>query len=414
MNSPDFRIRRAASQTDAAKLHVLFDQVFAPDPIGDLAEVLFTHQPRLRPDYWFIVEDPGAGRFIAAFVLIPWTWQVEGIQLKVAEMGIVGTLKEFRGQGLMRLLNSEFDRTLTAEGFDLAVIQGIPGFYGQFGYQYAIPLENHLNLALHRIPDLTSAVPFSFRSLELNDIPFLLGEETRYQAAYHITCVRDEANWNFLLTHSQSTEQVSEYWMLSGSDGEQAYTRLPLNGFGEGQIISEMSTDISQPAFSAFLSFIKQRALERNKPYLRFNLPNDCAVGKMAQAYGAESGKPYAWQVKIPDVAAFLNRIGPLLTNRLVDSPFARFNGDFRLDFYRRSMDLNFKEGSLLNIRPSEGQAAMGLHLPASLFPHLVLGWRSRQELGHIHPDVFPSSPPSAAFVDTLFPLRSAWIYQQY
>lgn len=414
MLNPDFRIRRAESQSDADRLHILFDQVFAPDPIGELAEVLFHHQPRLRPEYWFIVEDPGAGRFIAAFVLIPWTWQIEGLPLKVAEMGIVGTLAEFRGQGLMRLLNAEFDRTLTAEGFDLAVIQGIPGFYGQFGYQYALPLENHLNLALHRIPDPVPASPYTFRPLELKDIPFLLAEEIRYQAAYHITCIRDEANWRYLLTHSQSTEQASEYWLLSGLDGEHAFARLPLHGFGEGQIISEMSTDISQPAFAAFLSFIKQRALVRSKPYLRFNLPNNCAVGRMAQAYGAEPGEPYAWQIKFPGVAAFLNRIGPRLTDRLSGSPFARFDGNFRLDFFRQSMDLIFKDGNLVDIRPGEGQAVLGLHLPASLLPALVLGWRTWKELRHIHPDVFPSSAPSAAFVDTLFPLRTAWIYQQY
>jgi predicted N-acetyltransferase YhbS len=414
MINPNFRIRRGESTSDAAKLHILFDQVFTPEPIGKLAEMIFLYQPHIRPDHWFIVEDPGADQFMAAFVLIPWTWQMEGVPLKVAEMGIVGTLEEMRGQGLMRSLNVEFDRILASEGYDLAVIQGIPGFYGQFGYQYALPLENHLNLALHRIPDLDPASPFTFRPIKIKDIPYLLEEEKRYQAAYHITCVRDEANWRYLLTHSQSTVQASEYWLLTGEAGEKAFARLPLEGFGEGQIINEMSVEISHAAFGAFLNFFKQRAAVHGKPYLRFNLPNDCAVGRMAQAYGAEPGEPYAWQVKFPDVATFLSRVGSRLTNHLKGSPFANFSGHFRLNLYRKSIDLVFNDGEFLETQPGSGQVEMGIHLPAYLLPALLLGWRSWKELRHIQPDVFPSSPLSAVLVDTLFPLHSAWIYQQY
>jgi predicted acetyltransferase len=81
---------------------------------------------------------------------------LEGTKLHVAEMGLVGTQENHRGRGLMRTLNREFDKTLDEEKFDLAVIQGIPGFYHQFGYHYAIPLENHINMPLHISPFLRS------------------------------------------------------------------------------------------------------------------------------------------------------------------------------------------------------------------------------------------------------------------
>jgi predicted acetyltransferase len=65
--------------------------------------------------------------FRKSFILKRWEWEIEGVRLKVAEMGIVGTQEPHRGKGFMGMLAREFDRTLLDEGWDLAVIQGIPG-----------------------------------------------------------------------------------------------------------------------------------------------------------------------------------------------------------------------------------------------------------------------------------------------
>ena len=129
-----YTIRRAESSSDGKRLQTLFAEVFYPEKVGVLAETMFHHLPRMEYKYWFIAEEKQTGSIVSAFALIPWTWEMEEIKLKVAEMGIVGTLKAHRGQGLMRILNKEFDKTLEEEKFDLAVIQGIPGFYHQFGY----------------------------------------------------------------------------------------------------------------------------------------------------------------------------------------------------------------------------------------------------------------------------------------
>ena len=108
-----YRIRRAESARDARKLHDLFAEVFHPEEVGVLAETMFHHLPRMEYRYWFIAEEVKTERIVSAFALIPWTWEMEGVRLKVAEMGIVGTLKAHRWQGLMRALNTEFDATLS-------------------------------------------------------------------------------------------------------------------------------------------------------------------------------------------------------------------------------------------------------------------------------------------------------------
>lgn len=414
MNS-EYTIRRAESAADAPKLNTLFSEVFRPDDVGTMAEIMFHHLPGLKREYWFIAEEAASGQLASAFVLIPWTWQMEGVKLKVAEMGIVGTQEAHRGRGLMRLLNQEFDQTLAEEGFDLAVIQGIPGFYRQFGYYYALPLENQVNLPLHLIPGRPEEDEVVFRLAGDEDIPFLLAQDQAYRAAYAVSAFRDEAQWRYLLNESRQTEYGSEFWIGEPRSGaEPFYFRIPQEGFGTGLIVSEVSEAISADAQGRLLAFCKELALARDKPYIRLNLHNESPAASMAIALGAKKGRPYAWQIKIPEPRRLLTTMAPVLERRLQASPFRRISGRFRLDFYKSGLDLNWREGRLESVTVAEGQSDHTLFMPPDLLAALCLGYRSWAELRHVRPDVSPGSAQSGLLVETLFPPTNAWIHEQY
>ena len=410
-----YTIRRAESANDGQKLHALFSEVFHPEEVGILAETMFYHLPGMQKKYWFIAEEQETGRIVSAFALIPWTWEMEGIKCKVAEMGIVGTLEEHRGQGLMRLLNQEFDKTLEEESYDLAVIQGIPGFYQQFGYSYAVPLENHINLPLHVIPSKRQQDGYTFRLAGEEDIPYLMKDDASYRASLSLSSFRDEAHWRYLLNESQKTEYGSEFWIMEHKEtAERYYCRIPGQGFGTGLIVSEISEDITFDALSSLFSFCKQQAEEKQKPIIRLNLPNDSVAGRAAISMGAKEGTPYAWQIKIPDAARFLTTIAPVLARRIQASCFRRFSGAFRLDFFKTTIDLLWKDGRLESVTAGAGESQYTFSLNAELFPALCLGHRTWQELRTIRPDIFPNSEGSALFVETLFPSGRSWIHEQY
>lgn len=408
-------IRRAESDADAQELKALFSDVFYPDDVGALAETMFHHLPGMERRYWFIAEESRSGRIVSAFALIPWTWEMDGVRMKVAEMGIVGTLEAHRGRGIMRLLNEEFDQTLEEERFDLAVIQGIPGFYQQFGYTYTVPLENQINLPLHLIPDRQETDEVSFRLAGDQDIPYLMAEDQAYRGHYALSVFRDEAHWRYLLNESRQTEYGSEFWIMDGAgQAKPVYFRIPQEGFGTGLIVSEISEEISYQALPQLLSFCKELALAREKPYIRLNLHNKSTAGKMAIAMGARPGRPYAWQIKIPDPGRLLTTIGPVLERRLAASAFQNFTGRFGLDFYRSGVALHFVNGRLKSVLAGAAETDLSLALPADLFPVLCLGHRSWQELRHLRPDVIPRSETSALFVEALFPPTESWIHEQY
>jgi predicted N-acetyltransferase YhbS len=408
-------IRRAESAGDGQKLHDLFSEVFHPEEVGILAETMFHHLPGMKRNYWFIAEERTTGRIVSAFALIPWTWEMEGIKCQVAEMGIVGTLKEHRGQGLMKVLNREFDQTLEQEGFDLAVIQGIPGFYHQFGYSYAVPLENDINLPLHAIAPEEEDDVYTFRLAALEDIPYLMQDEASYRASTAVSSYRDEAHWRYLLTESQKTEYGSEFWIMEDvTKAERHYCRIPSQGFGEGLIVSEISETITFDALRSLFVFCKQLAVERKKPYVRLNLHNESVAGRAAIAMGAKEGTPYAWQIKIPDAARFLTTITPLLERRILASSFRHFSGVFKLSFYKTAIDLVWEDGRLDAVQPGSGKSQYTFSINADLFPALCLGHRTWQELRVNRPDISPNSAGSALFAETLFPAGRLWIHEQY
>lgn len=410
-----YRTRRAESSEDAKRLHALFSDVFHPEDVGAFAETIFHHLPRMKLKYWYLAEEITTAQIVSAFALIPWVWELEGVKLQVAEMGIVGTQQQHRGRGLMKTLNTEFDGTLDEENFDLAVIQGIPGFYHRFGYHYAIPLENHINLPLHLIPKKQEHSKYLFRPASIEDIPYLLQEDQTYRDFFSLSVFRDTANWTYILTKSVHTEYGSEYWIMEQQDEVQKfYCRIAKQGFGTGLILSEISENITYDAFNELLVFCRTLAVERKKPYIRFNLDNHASASKFAFSMGAHHEKCYAWQIKIPDTIRFLTTMKPILEKRLQNSIFVHFSGTLRLNFFTRNVDLRWRNGSLTEIVPGEGKCVDTFSINTDLFPALCLGYRTWQEIRHLRKDIFPSSDRSRLLIETLFPSRRSWIYEQY
>lgn len=422
-----YRIRRAESPDDARKLHHHFDKIFLPEEVGAFAETIFLHLPGMKNERWFIAVEEDSGEIAAAFALIPWTWEMAGTKLKVAEMGIVGTGEAHRNKGLMRLLSREFDATLEEEGFDLAVVQGIPGFYRRFGYHYSIPLEPHIDISLHQVPDLADDDSYDFRLAETGDIPFILEEDERYRRSNFLSVFRDEAKWKYLLTFSSRTECGSEFWIMEGRETEEKYYfRIPRQGFGAGLIVSEISESISDDGLVSLLAFCKKKCAERNKPYIRLNLAIGSIAAKTAISFGASRGRPYAWQIKIPEKMRFLEKIAPILEARLKESSLASFSGILRLDFYREQIDLIWSQGRLESVTSGgEEECSKTLFLSEDLFSALVLGHRTWRELQRVRPDIFPAmlyvgsgtdgaSDKTIRLIDVLFPAERSWIYEQY
>jgi predicted N-acetyltransferase YhbS len=404
-------VRTAANEGDVARVAEFNGVVHGPGIVG-MTRNLFLHHPATRGRDLVFVEDEATGQIVSSLCLIPWTWRYAGVDLPVGEMGIVGTLEAYRRRGLVRAQVEYFQQRLRERGCLLSQIQGIPYYYRQFGYEYALPLEGGLRLELRDVPEQPEAV-FTFRLATLDDLSILLRlyDEAAQDLAIHTG--RDAAIWQYLLAYTDGTEMEAENWLLQDAAGHVAgYLRLPRHHFGEELVVNEVSR-LSFDAALAALRRLKTLAEERAKPGLRLNLPDNCTLMRLARSLGAHDLGTYAWQIYVPDLTALLRALAPAFERRLAASPFAGLTREVQLRLYRETIALRFVAGRLTEVANLGFTRGEPINFPPLPFILLLLGYRTVEELRAAYPDV-NVKPAWRLLVDTLFPKVTSFIYTVY
>jgi hypothetical protein len=301
---------------------------------------------------------------------------------------------------------------LRERGCVISHIQGIPYYYRQFGYEYAVPLEGGLRLTGRDLPAGPANPPFTFRLASAADAPLLARLYDEAAADLDLSAGRGVEHWRYLFAHTPGGETEAETWLVVGSEGDVAgYFRLPAHHFRDELAIAETSR-LSFDAALAALHHAAALAAERGKPGVRLNLPAGSTLMRAARSFGAQDLGTYAWQIHIPDMAALLRAIGPALEARIAASPFAGLTGEVHICFYRESARLAFAGGRLIEAAPA-GPAEGEINFPPQAFVALALGYRSLEELHRTYPDL-GVEPGWRLLVETLFPPMASFFYSPY
>lgn len=405
-------LRTAAGPDDLERVAVFNGLIHGPELAITVQRLLRDYAGMEGRDIVF-VEDTKTGQIVSSLLLLPWTLSYGGVNLPVGEMGMVGTLEGQRGQGLVRIQTTYFMQRLRERGCLLSLIQGIPYFYRQFGYEYAMPLEGGLRLSGRELPappDTDTA--FSFRPAAAEDIPALQRFYSAAACDLDIGAVRDETIWRYLLSEPAGSALRCETWLVEDAAGAVAgYFRLPDFHFDEELAVNEVSR-LSAEAALAVLHWLKQAAVARGKPGVRLNLPAGCTLMQLARSLGAHDLGTYAWQVHVPDLATLLQAISPVLGRRLAASPFAGLSRELQLCFYRDSVTMRFEDGKLVAVQacgPSQGE----INFPPLTVIPVLFGHRTVEQLRLAYPDISVDGSVRLLF-ETLFPPMASFVNPSY
>lgn len=336
------------------------------------------------------VEDTQSGEIVSSLCLMPQTWTYEGIPLLVGEVSLVGTHPGYRGRGLIRAQMRVIDRLLRACDCLLPGIEGIPYFYKQFGYEYAIPLGSCARLGLDRVPPLDTGQtePVTIRRIDVDtDLPSVMALYDAHAAELSIASVRGEALWHHQESAPPGIPEPPTTHVVEDGAGLVGYFRVRKNMWG---LLLEFAEAVVQPGqqswasrgeWLAMLRFAREQATARGYTQLCFALPQSHPLLAVARHLGAEAERQYAWQVRIVDHAAFLRHIAPALEKRLADSPLAGFSGCLEINTMPRVLRLQFAQGRLVSV--GEAQETHGptvLRMPPLPLTQLLLGYRNGVE----------------------------------
>ncbi len=419
---PGLRLRAAQSAQDLERIAAFNALVHQETGIAVFTRWRFssTH-PRASEARLLYVEDVATGQIVSSLGVMLQTWRYEDIQLDVGEVELVGTHPDYRHRGLMRAQMQAVERILQERDCLLSCILGIPYFYRQFGYEYAIPVLSCASLRLDQVLALAADQPEPVcirRMVVQTDLAAVMALYEAQAAELGLTSVRSEALWRYQETVPPDSPEPLETYVVEDGTGIIGYFRVRKNLWANELDLAEASVRPggqvwgSRDVLLAILRSAKMLASQRGYGKLQFTLPGCHALVSTARYLGVQAERPYAWQVRITDHAAFLRRIAPALERRLAHSLMAGFSGSLRINCMARLLHLQFDQGRLRAVTDDGFQQGVGdSQVPPLLLTQWLLGYRDREEIAAQHLD-FRVSPPARQLLDILFPRIEAYIYQ--
>ena len=426
----DGLILRRAHEGDVEALAV-FNAVVQADPPGFerlehvanwTRQLMDGSHPFTRAPDFLLVHDVPRKRIASTLGLLEARARYSGVEFGMGQPELVGSHPAYRHRGLIARLFAEIHRVSEARGDLLQAIDGIPWYYRQFGYEMAAQRFGGRKLPLAGLPT-TMPRGLRVRPAREDDAPFIAAAYATGMERYRLTCVRDEAFWRFEINgrHGFSTVGRPLQIVESRERGRlMVFNCVPilLDGGHTWTTMCEAAPGVGfeAPLVDAMFARLIElgRAFEKQggDPLAGALL----VIGDEHPLYGAlselpiETRRPYAWYLRVPDLAAFLLHVAPALANRLAGGPFAAWSGHLELSRYVDGVRLRFEDGHITAAeawRPAtddRGDAAF----PDWTFLHLLFGHRSLAELEHAFPDCQLFESERRPLLEALFPIAPA------
>lgn len=422
-------LRTVESEADVQKIvdlcNIVHSETDQPDPrIGAWVAAMLApgNHPTLTRDDYFLVEDTTSGQIVSSLNLIPQTWTYEGIPFGVGRPELVGTLKEYRRRGLIREQFKAVHQRCKELGLPVQGITGIPYYYRQFGYEYALDLGGGDCIALSSIPDAPASSLFELREWQPSDLPRL---EALYALSIRrklIACHRPPEHWHYRFA-GQGPESIEKMWLYVMTRATEiiGYLVIPLECIPACMRVSELALDAPYPEVIPWLLSRLRDEIPVHFPdadppirNIYFNLGSCHPIRPFLKSYRPAHRASYAWYVRVPDLAAFIRQIAPALEGRIARGPLAGLNRSLTLDFYTGGLRLDFEAGRLSQADnlPRGVEKADG-SFPPLVFLQLLFGYRSLSQICRCFPDAM-IGPDAHPILDALFPRRPSWVVELY
>lgn len=372
-------------------------------------------------DVTVVVDENEGGKIVSAVFLISQTWEYGGVSFGCGMPELVATDENYRRRGLIRRQMDIIHALSEKKGELVQVIAGIPWYYRQFGYEMALDMGGGLRIPLVSIKPLpeNQAEQYRMRQAQPVDIP-TLKKLYQLQCTYSaVNCVRDDAIWQYEIEQALRRPVAGRYLeVVETAEGEIiGYSCLRTFPAPNGVVEMAVNTDYSLRDVCQFISRtlkvrIEQLDLEDKPAILYF------ALGESHPAYEAlvksrgDWRRPYAWYVRVPDLARFLLHIKPVLERRLKDSVLTGYTGCLKLNFYTSQLKIDIEQGQITAVEPYQPDDFFDYDafFPNLTFLQVLFGRRDIDEVRHIFPDCYPGSDESALLLKSLFPKSSSHV----
>jgi hypothetical protein len=397
---------------------LLLRQAVPPDleQIGELLAARGDADDAL--DHRLVMEDPQAGwescavivdgdRVVSTATLLDERLYLGDVELPAGQVEL--TARDHEGRGLVRALMTWAHARSADRGHVVQVMVGIPYFYRLFGYEYAIDIPPAL-----AVPDpprgtgerSSGGAWGRLRPAEPGDLPALTALQDVAQAGFDVRMPHSPPRRRWLLDRDGTTT-----WVLERAGAPVATARTPRS---DDELLVAEAAAVDAAAAEELL---RQMAAVSPEAPLRIVQRTGTVTGDAWQALTAADPERLAEQyyVRIPDPATLLDRVRPVLWNRLVAAGFERSRKDVLLSTFRRHYRIPVEDDGLGPVETGGVMQAPGAVRGAGVAPDQlasVLFGAGLIASSRVRPDVYPG--PDRERYGVLFPRVTADLLTYY
>jgi hypothetical protein len=377
---------------------------------GITSNCLLRFHPLTNKGEFLIVRDTAENLIVSTSCLIPWSIRFAGVSLKCAQVEMILTHEYYRKRGLVSAQMHVLHEIIQQKGYDIVIIWGIPYFYRQFGYSYAIDGSVGQLLPSYRVEGETDPVRdcYTFRGADTGDIPLLSQLHNKQASRLDIYVERSDAYWRYMIQSIQfpifMIEKKNEYKPV----GYIIYVK-----HGRRIHIFESGIDDQKVGYGVL------RALKNECDEILINWPFTGSLVKLAESLGSDRIKNTQWLIKIPNLVHFLMRIRPVLDRRLAESGCRDVSRQFVLNLFLDAYRISIGNGKIEDVESigfvdtSMGSEGGNLNLMPDAFMRLMTGQNSIDQLCDFWPDTVVKTE-DRYLVDVLFPRMITYLYTPF
>ena len=433
----DGLILRRATPGDAEALVSFNSQIHGSQETGepDLRVGAWTRDLMEQPHPTFnvgdftLVVDSKTGAIVSSLNLISQTWSYGGIPFRVGRPELVGTHPDYRERGLVRAQFEVVHLWSAERGEQVQAITGIPYYYRLFGYEMGLELGGGRAGFKAHIPKLEEGKeePYRVRQADEADLAFIADLYRQAGQRYLVRCIWDDALWRYEL--SGKSPQNLNRWELRiiETPGGKPVGYLAHPGYTWGSMMAATSYEVMPglswgavtPPVVRYLqaageSYPTEQGKKEEFGAFGFWLGSQHPVYQVIPDKLPRVRQPYAWYVRVPDLAGFIRHIGPVLEQRLARSPMVSHSGELKLTFYRGGLRLVFEQGRLAESSPwvpSPQRGSGDAGFPDLTFLQLLFGYRSLDDLKFAFVDCWTAHDEAIALLNALFPRHPSSVW---
>lgn len=370
-----------------------------------------------------------AQEVVAGTMLMRAPMNYAGIDIAMGKPEVVATHPAYRSRGYIREIFKLLHARSHARGDLLQGITGVPYIYERLGYHYAIDYEQRttVHITPHQHSTHTPAIQIRRAAVDEYSQFVELYDAERHARNQMITTPIDFAYYKFLLTDSTSIHiwmptlicapdsgEVIGFMLLANAKVDNKYTIYGLGlkpGFPLAQYLPAIINATAQFRQLVTLRHTQDETVNG----LVFDLDATHPAHHILRGIShATYDNGYTWYIRVPDVPALIQRIRPVIEQRIAASEFRGITHQFSVSLYDATLEFTWKDGVLQAISQQAhakgGSATNRYTLPLLL--KQLFGRNSYDEMRRWHHELARTAY-DGALLDTMFPKQVSWFMFQ-